>query len=346
MRRFLTALVLVLAVYLIYSRFAEAQKVVQTLQQGHFLWLILATLTQLAWLANLALTYRYVYRLLGMESTLGQLLPLVATSNFINLAAPSAGVGGVAVFVSDARRRGLPSARVTVAGALFLLFDYIGFLCILALGFVVLLRRNRLDPGSLSAAGILLLLAVGLGSLLLLGARSADALARVLVRGARFINRLLFPLIRRDYLSEARAYSFASEVAEGLCALRANWRAYVTPGILTLLGKVLLIGVLAATFMAFRQPFSPGTLIAGFSISYLFLIVSPTPAGLGFVEGIMPLTFMALGVPRTSAVLITLAYRGLTFWLPFGYGFVAFRFWYRRGGTPNNNNHPPNGRLS
>jgi uncharacterized protein (TIRG00374 family) len=280
-----------------------------------------------------------------MESSLRQLLPLVATSNFVNVVAPSAGVGGVAVFVSDARRRGLPSARVTVAGALFLLFDYFGFLCILALGLVVLLRRNRLDPGSLSAAGILLVLAVGLGSLLLLGARSAEALARVLVRGARFINRLLFPFIGRDYLSEARAYSFASEVTEGLSALRANWRAYVAPGVLTLLGKVLLIGVLAFTFMAFQQPFSPGTLIAGFSISYLFLIVSPTPAGLGFVEGIMPLTFMALSVPRASAVLITVAYRGLTFWLPFGYGFLAFRFWQRRGGTPNNN-HPPNGRPS
>jgi len=117
----------------------------------------------------------------------------------------------------------------------------------------------------------------------------------------------------------------------------------VVPGVLALLGKVLLIGVLAATFMAFRQPFSAGTLIAGFSIGYLFLIVSPTPSGLGFVEGVMPLTFMALGVPRTSAVLITVAYRGLTFWLPFGYGFIAFRFWYRRGRVPNNN-HPPNGR--
>jgi hypothetical protein len=249
----------------------------------------------------------------------------------------------VAVFVSDARRRGLSSARVTVAGALFLLFDYFGFLCILALGLVVLLRRNRLDPGSLTAAAILLVLAMGLAGLLLLGARSAEALARVLVRAARFINRLLFPFIRREYLSEARAYSFASEVAEGLSALRANWRAYLVPAGLALLGKVLLIGVLLSTFMAFRQPFSAGTLIAGFSISYLFLIVSPTPAGLGFVEGIMPLTFMALGVPKTSAVLITVAYRGLTFWLPFGYGFIAFRFWHRRGRTPNNN-HSPSGR--
>ena len=336
MRRFLTALVLVLAIYLIYSRFAEAQQVVETLQQGRFLWLGLAVLTQLAWLVSLAVNYRFVYRLLGMNSSLGELLPLVATSNFVNVVAPSAGVGGIAVFISDARRRGLSTARVTVAGALFLLFDYFGFLCVLALGLVVLLRRNRLDAGSLTAAAILLLLAVALAGLLILGARSAEALARVLVRGARFINRLVFRFIRRDYLSEARAVSFAADVAEGLSALRANWRAYLAPASLGLLSKGLLIGVLFFTFLALQQPFSLGTLIAGFSISYLFLIVSPTPAGLGFVEGIMPLTLMALSVPKASAVLITFAYRGITFWLPFGYGFIAFRFLRPRG---NSNGH-------
>lgn len=331
MRKFLTALVLVLAIYLIYSRFAEAQQVVQTLQEGHFLWLGLAVLTQLAWLVNLAATYRLVYRLLGMERSLTGLLSLVVTSNFVNVAAPSAGVGGIAIFVSDARRRGLSTARVTVAWALSLLLDYISFLCVLALGLVVLIRRHRLDPGSLSAAAILLLVALGLAGLLVLGARSAQTLARVLVLLARFINRLFFPFLRREYLSEVRADAFAAEMAEGLSALRAHWRAYMGPVALALLGKALLIGVLCFTFMAFGQPFSAGTVIAGFSIGYLFLIVSPTPSGLGFVEGILPLTFVALGVPRASAVLITLAYRGLTFWLPFGYGFVAFRFWHRRG---------------
>jgi glycosyltransferase 2 family protein len=331
MRRFFTALVLVLAIYLVFSRFAEAQQVLQTLAQGHFLWLGLAALTQLAWLGVVAATYRFVYRLLGMDMPLAELLPLVATSSFVNVVAPSAGMGGLAVFVSDARRRGLSSARATVAMALVLLFDYLGFLCVLAVGLVVLLRRNRLDPGSLSAAAILLLVAVGLAGLLILGARSAQALARVLVRLARLINRLVDPFLHRDYLSEARAISFASEMAEGLSALRAHWQAYLVPGALALLGKALLIGILFSTFMAFNQPFTAGTLIAGFSICYLFLIVSPTPAGLGFVEGILPLTLVALGVPKASAVLITIAYRGLTFWLPFGYGFIAFRFWYRRG---------------
>ena len=83
--------------------------------------------------------------------------------------------------------------------------------------------------------------------------------------------------------------------------------------------------VLLSIFIAFQVPFSAGTIIGGFAISYLFLIVSPTPSGVGIVEGIMPLALSSLRVPWSEAVIITLAYRGITFWLPLAFGAVAFR---------------------
>ena len=76
--------------------------------------------------------------------------------------------------------------------------------------------------------------------------------------------------------------------------------------------------ILAVILPAFEVPFTAGTIIGGFSISYLFLIVSPTPSGIGIVEGIMPLALSSLSVPWSQAVIITLAYRGITFWLPLG----------------------------
>jgi uncharacterized protein (TIRG00374 family) len=83
--------------------------------------------------------------------------------------------------------------------------------------------------------------------------------------------------------------------------------------------------ILVASFLCFEVPFTVGTIIGGFSISYLFLIVSPTPSGIGIVEGVMPLALSSLNVPWSQAVIITLAYRGITFWLPLGVGAVAFR---------------------
>jgi glycosyltransferase 2 family protein len=91
------------------------------------------------------------------------------------------------------------------------------------------------------------------------------------------------------------------------------------------LNKGLLILILTLTFLAFDRPFNPAAIIAAFSIAYLFLIVSPTPSGLGIVEGVMTVALSSLDVPLESAAVITLAYRGITFWVPLLVGMLTLR---------------------
>jgi uncharacterized membrane protein YbhN (UPF0104 family) len=76
--------------------------------------------------------------------------------------------------------------------------------------------------------------------------------------------------------------------------------------------------------------------VAGFSIGYLFYIVSPTPTGIGFVEGAMTLVLGSLRVPVATAAAIVLAFRGLTLWLTVLYGMLVLRWVGRRrpAGTP------------
>ena len=325
MRRFVLALVLLLAVYLAISRFTEVQQIVETLQRGNGWWLALALVLQGAWLLNIAITLRAIYRLLGLETHLAHLLPLAVSNNFVNIAAPSGGMGGMALFISDGRRRGLSPARVTIAGVLYVLSEYFSVLCAVAVGLLVLLRQNNLTAVEVGAAGILLVAMLALSGLLVLGASSPPTFERVLLGAARTINTVLRPILRRPYLSEARAHEFASEACEGLEALHTNWRAYVPPAAFALLGKLLLIILLWALFLAFDQPVTAATLIAGFSIGHLFTLVSPTPSGLGVVEGAMTVALGTQGVPLGAATVITLAFRGYTFWLPFLYGFFGLR---------------------
>jgi uncharacterized protein (TIRG00374 family) len=171
----------------------------------------------------------------------------------------------------------------------------------------------------------MLAIAGGLGSLLYLGSRSATALGNALARMAHFINRILKPFIHRDYLSEARAHEFAHEMASDLKSLPEKMHNLSTPLLYSFVSKALLICILLSIFFAFQVPVTAGTVIGGFAISYLFLIVSPTPSGVGIVEGIMPLALTSLRVPWSDAVLITLSYRGITFWLPLAFGAVALR---------------------
>jgi len=61
------------------------------------------------------------------------------------------------------------------------------------------------------------------------------------------------------------------------------------------------------------------------------LIVSPTPSGLGVVEGAMTIALNTLRVEMAAALLITLSYRFITLWFPLAVGAVAFRI---LGGKP------------
>jgi hypothetical protein len=237
----------------------------------------------------------------------------------------SAGVGGMALLINDGQHRGQSSGKVTVGGVLYLLIDEASFLLILAFGTIILARRNRLSDGDIAASLTLLAIACGIALFLYLGYRSAETLGNVLARLARIINAIVRPFLRREYLSEARAHTFASEIAEGISALPQKPIRLVPPLLLSLFGKILLMGVLTCAFLSFNIPFRVGTIIGGFSMGFLFLIVSPTPSGIGIVEGVMALAFHSRRIGWGSAILVTLAYRAVTFWLPLLVGVWAFR---------------------
>lgn len=325
MRKFLFIIVLFLGAAFVYLSFGEIESILETLQKGNIWFILLAILIQLGWFLVAGLTYHSLYHILGMDGTVYKLALMSAAANFVNIVAPSAGMGGMAVFISDANRNNQSPGKATIASMLSLFLDYIAFLFVLTLGLIVLFRRNDLNPSEIAASAIIFAIALGLGFLLYLGSRSADALGNALARMARLVNRIARPLIHREYLSEARAHEFAHEMAADLKSLPERPHSLIKPLLFAFANKALMICILMAVFLSFQVQFSAGTIIGGFAISYLFLIVSPTPSGIGIVEGVMPLALSSLRVPWSQAVIITLAYRGITFWLPLGVGAIAIR---------------------
>ncbi len=325
MRKIVIVIVLLLGIALVIFSFAELKNISDTLKHSNWRFLAVALFFECLWLYNVAITYGVLYRLVGLHEDKKRLLLVSTAATFVNVIAPTAGIGGMAVFLNDAKWRNHSSGRVTVVGALFVLFDYVAFLCVLALGWVVLIRRNNLNAGEITASLILLGLAIAFAVLVFLGYRSATALGNALAWMTRLVNRVLRPFIHREYLNEGRAHEFSAEMGEGLSTIRGKKRNLIWPFLFALNSKALLICVLAFTFLAFGTPFTVGTLVGGFSIGYLFLIVSPTPSGLGIVEGMLTVALNTLRVKLDAAVLITLIYRALTFWFPLAVGGVAFR---------------------
>jgi uncharacterized protein (TIRG00374 family) len=325
MRRIIIAVILFVGILFVISNFAEFKNIISTLQRGNWLIILLALIAQLFWYAAVAAGFKAIYWMLGMPVQHLRLLRLAIAGDFMNIVLPSVGLSGVSVFISDAQQRGQSPARAAVAGALYTLFDYIAFLCFLVAGMVVLIKRNDLSWGEIVASIYLLLVAIGLCVLLYLGMRSAAALGTALVWLAHRVNRILFPFIKRNYMSEEHARSFAHDAAEGIHILRRQPKLMIWPVLFAITSKSLLVAILTLSFLAFQVPFSAGTIIASFSTSYLFLIISPTPAGVGVFEGAMTLSLTSLHVTLADAAVITLTYRAVTFWFPLLLGFIVVR---------------------
>lgn len=330
MRKFIIALILLISILFLLARLSEVEAILETLQRGNWVFISLAILLAGLWLLNISLSYQSIFRALGIEESLRVLLPLNISMFFLGIVAPSVGFSSVALLMAEARKRGFSPARAAVANSLVIEFDYFGVLSSVALGFLVLFRRNNITAIEITAAVILFLAMIIIGTLLLLGMRSAQELGKALAWLARLVNRILAPFLHHAYLSEGYARNFAHDAAEGLYDLRKHPHTLLAPAILALTNKLLLLGILTCVFLAFEVPISPGTVVAGLSISQLFLIVSPTPAGMGVVEGTLTLLLSGMYIPIEDAVVITLAYRGITFWIPLMLGMLAFQFIFHR----------------
>lgn len=325
MRKVLILVLLVLVVSLIAFRFSELQSIIETLQNADPLFFVIAVGLQFIWFIGLAAALRSLYRIMGIDEKIPHLARVAVSANFINVVAPTGGIGGMAVFVDDAEKHGHPHGRVVAVSALYVFLDYLSFLIVLAAGFVVLLRRNIVNSGEITAALILLALVGVVGWLIFTGIRSPERFGHALGRIFHGTNKLLRPILRRDYLHEEQAHLFAAEVADGLAVLRTEHTSLIRPMFFLIVNRIIQMGILAFCFLSFEVAFSLGTLVAGYAMGYLFLIVSPTPSGIGIVEGGLPLVLTSLHVPFEQGLIVTLTYRAVTFWLPLALGAIAFR---------------------
>jgi len=329
MRKIIFIAIFFLAIVFVTFSFSELENILVILKNSNLWLLMIALLVQMGWIYNQAMCYKSLYTLMGLSESSRRLSLLFVASNFVNIIAPTAGMGGMAIFMDDAAKRGHPRGMTAAAAALFVLLDYVAFLVVLTLGLAVLVRRNELNSGEITASIIMFGLAIAFGIIVYVGAQSGDRLGKLLSWGVKIVNAVIRPFIKRDYLQVSRAHEFATEIAEGLSVLHGDPRQLSVPFMHALIGKTLPIIILMLTFLDFQVEFSAGTLIAGFSIAYLFLIVSPTPSGIGIVEGVLPLTLTSLRIPWEQAVISTLTFRAITFWFPLSLGGIALRLLQR-----------------
>jgi phosphatidylglycerol lysyltransferase len=288
---------------------------------------------QIVYFAVFAASFHAAFSTVGIPTRTRDLIPLMFGSVFVNVVVPAGGPGGAALFAEDFARRGKPAARAATGVLLQLVADLSGFTLVLSAAVAVLFIEHTLGGFELGAAILLISATTGLCGALWFGMTRPASLLRESGWSQGAANWLFGRLIRPLALAKDWARKNADEFHQGVGALADRPAGLAATVSLALFAHLLQVASLYLVFLAFNHPVGFGPLVAGYAVGMLFWIVAITPQGIGIVEGMMVLAFTTMGVPGTLAAVVTLAFRGLSFWIPMLVGFVAVQ--RLRGFSPN-----------
>src|ERR1051326_1594652 len=201
------------------SHVGDLTETVDVLQRGQVGWLVVAVFLQLLWFANQAGLYQSIYQLLGLQTGAVRLLPTVLASNFLNFVTPSASLGAVALFLEDARQRGLDPARVALASVVRLVLNLVWFSILLVFALTVLSLRMQLVAEDLLAAAVLLVGALLVIVGLVLAGLQPSLLSSLLGWLGATVDSLGRVALRRDFRIQERAMLFGLQFGQAAGAL-------------------------------------------------------------------------------------------------------------------------------
>lgn len=310
---------------LVASRFANLKQLISGLRQGRLMWVILAVVLHLLYFVLYAELYQVGFRTVRVNGRMWDLVPLVFVSLFVNAVVPSGGAGGAAVFIDDAVQRGQSGSRAAVGVVWVLIADLVSLVPFVLYGDIFLHQHQALRFYDVLGTGIYLFFVTGLCFLMFLAYWKVDILQAVLLRVRRLVNWAAGWLKRLDLLGEEWPRQTARELTEGVNTVLKSPRWMVYSLFFGLFLHIFNLFGLYILFLAFRQPVQLGTLVSGFGMGIVFFIITIIPQGVGAVVGVMTLVFHSLGISKPNALVITLAFRGMNFWLPTLCGFFFIR---------------------
>jgi uncharacterized protein (TIRG00374 family) len=257
-----------------------------------------------------------VQRIAMRAARWGPVITSQLASNAFGRVVPGGVAAAGAMQYAMIARGGVPAAQAAsgMTASSVLVFGILLALPLLALPAV--LFGAPVDPGLGRAGligGVVFVLLFAAGAAAIVWDRPLLAVGRA-AQGAR--NRVL----RRRAPLTGLPRRLLRERDEVRDVLDRNW----WQALLLATGRWLLdyLTLLAALTAVHAEP-RPSTVLLAFCAAQFLGTLPLTPGGLGFVEAGLTGTLVLAGVPAGAAVVATLAYRLVSFWLPIPAGGVA-----------------------
>ncbi len=318
------AVLVLLALVAALTNLGELARLLEALESARWEFVAAAGAVQVVFVLNLALFYLTTFRATGvMQRSLPRFVLLTSASHFVNMVSKTGGLGGIALYLREARHSEENAARVSLAYLVAYALGYVAWLATLVIALVLLYLRGSLTRVEVIASAVILAIIAVVGGTVIVGLRSRESLERLFLLAASPLNAVAriirhAPFVRVESLSET-----AGELHQGVERIRGNPRGYVLPAAHALAVELLSALVLYLVAVGLHANIGFDRALAGYAIALLFSMIAITPSGLGFVEASLAVLLVSFGVPRSNAIVATLGYRLFEFWVPAALGGIS-----------------------
>jgi glycosyltransferase 2 family protein len=266
-----------------------------------------------------------VFAMMGIRRTKIEMFLLQVSSLAANVLVPSSGVSVAILFAADAKKHGESEAAAVTAAILSLMSDYISIAVLLIFAMFFLNRAGSLELRVVIPSLSFLAITGGMYWLIYSAGKNKPTLKRFLDWAKRVTNKVLIPFHKKIESTETTIDKFIDELENAYMAIsKDKTNLFKAVGAISVSHFMYLAAIYVLFFSLGIEPLYR-VLLSGYAIGMMFVVISPTPNGVGFVEGSMVLAYGSLGIPGAAAATVTLIYRGFSFWLPLLIGFLALQ---------------------
>ena len=317
---------LVIFIIVLFFRFVDLEKFVAILGAGIWYYIVIFFILQFLYLLIQPMVFLNLYKIFSRSGSFWQLFNIFLATNFANLALPTAGISGLAIFIGYAEKIGLTRTQALIINSIFYISTFFSFIFIILSILFFPHSWQSINVWEKNVIYVFIFAIIFLTAVSFAAVMNKKFLVDLIKKLLKFINTIYYFFQKREIVSQSKSNHILDEFFILGSALRKNFLMLFKPFVLSFAGHVLHISVLYFIFMAFSSPVSIITAIIGYIISVVFIFVSVTPSGVGIVEPLMILFFVSEGVTLETATLVTFVFRGVVFWLPFVFGFFSLRY--------------------
>ncbi len=315
-------LVVVIVLAAIFMRGDQLKHLIDTIEEGAPLFLILAVVFQLSKYFSQALSFIWCFRSVGARMPYANCVKLVFQTYFLDTVIPSFNISGTTIVVEEAQARGIEPGRSTGAALLRQVSISAAFVIVMVIGFVLLAIVGKLEPGWL-ILGICAVAVVGaLVGAMVLAAMKPDLVLRIAAPFERLIDRILMHFKKKPI--DDQVNDLVETYASSAKLMVKNKMDIVRELSFSVLANILEIACFAFVGAAFGMH-NLEVVICVYVVATLSGMISIVPQGVGVVEGASLVAFTLFGIDQATGMAIILVYRAIIFWMPFLIGAVLMQ---------------------